>query len=228
MNPGDIVRLVTRHFWWKVLSLALAVGLWIAVIGEPELVTMQTVPVLYNNLPRSLMLLSDAASSVQLQLRGPSRQLTRDRLAAAAVVFDLSGVTVPGEQTFTISRTELALPEGVEFLRAVPSQLRLRFDRNMSKDVPVQIQISGNPPAGFRIAGSTASPDRLRVSGPAARVDPIRSAETDSIDVSAMTAPTELRINTFLADPRVQFESTSVVTVKIDIERALPETSQKK
>jgi YbbR domain-containing protein len=218
MTAADIGRLLTRHFWWKVLSLVLAVGLWISIVGEPELVTMQTFPVLYNNLPRSLLLLSDATSSVQLELRGPSRQLTRDRLAGAAVRLDLSGVTAPGEQTFTISRTELTIPEEVDFLRAVPSQLRLRFDRRMTKDVPVEISLSGNPPAGFRIVGSTASPDQLRVGGPASRVDPIRSAQTDAIDISSLTAPTEVRINTILADPRVQFESTSVVTVRIDVE----------
>jgi YbbR domain-containing protein len=219
MNPASTVRLVTRHFWWKLLSLALAVGLWVAIVGEPELVTMETVPVLYNNLPRSLLLLSDAASGVQLELRGPSRQLTRDRLAGAAVVLDLSGVTAPGEQTFTISRTELTLPEGVAFLRAIPSQLRLRFDRGLTKDVPVEVRLSGTPPDGFRVTGTAASPGQLRVSGPQSRVDPIHSAQTDPIDVSGLTAPTEVRMNTFLDDPRVQFESTSVVTVRVNVER---------
>jgi len=220
MNPATIGRLVTRHFWWKLLSLALAVALWVAVEGEPELVTIQSVPVLYNNLPRSLMLLSDTVSSVQLELRGPSRQLARDRLATSAVMLDLSGVTAPGEQTFTISQTGMIIPEGVEFLRAVPSQLRLRFDRGMSKDVPVETRLSGNPPSGYRIAGTTTSPDRLRISGPESRVEPIHSAQTDLIDASAFTAPTEVRINTFLADPRVQFESPSVVTVRVDVEPA--------
>jgi hypothetical protein len=219
MNLATIGRLVTRHFWWKILSLALAVGLWAAIVGEPELVTVQPVPVLYNHLPRALLLSSDTAAGVQLELRGPSRQLTRDRLAGAAVVLDLSGVTAPGEQTFTVSRTELTIPEGVAFLRAIPSQLRLRFDRGVTKDVPVEIRLSGNVPAGFHVAGTAAAPDRLRISGPETRVEPIHSAQTDMVDVSNLTAPAEVRINTFLADPRVQFESTSVVTVRIDVER---------
>ncbi|HXP84805.1 MAG TPA: YbbR-like domain-containing protein [Bryobacteraceae bacterium] len=225
MNLANLARLVTRHFWWKVLSLALAVGLWAAILGEPELVTMQTVPVLYNNLPRSLLLASDAASGVQLELRGPSRQLTRDRLAVSAVVLDLSGVTVPGEQTFTISRTELTIPEGVAFLRAIPSQLRLRFDRGMTKDVPVEIRLSGNPAPGFRISGISASPNQLRISGPESRVEPIHGAQTDTVDVSGLNAPAEMRINTFLADPRVQFESPSVVTVRINLERGASQSS---
>ena len=227
MNAAAILQLLTRHFWWKLLSLTLAVALWAAVVGEPELGTMQSVPVLYNNLPHSLILLSDAVPGVQLELRGPSRQLTREKLAPAAIMLDLSGVKAPGEQTFTISRADLAIPEGVDFLRAVPSQLRLRFDRYVTNDVPVEVRTSGHVANGFRVVGTTASPERLRISGPETHVDSVRTAETDSVDVSGLRASTEVRINTFVADPRVQFESPSVVTVRINVEPAVePGASQ--
>jgi YbbR domain-containing protein len=216
-------RAVVRHFWWKLASLALAVLLWVALLGEPELVAIQTVPVLYRNLSSSLLLLSDTPANVQVELRGPSRKLTHDALAEVAVTLDLSGVKTPGERTFTLSRTELPVPEGVAFLRAVPSQLRLRFDRGMTKDVPVEVRLTGTPAAGFRIAGHSASPDRLRVSGPESRVQPIQRAETDPVDISGLTGSSVTQVNTFVADPRVQFESPSVVTVNVVVE---PSTSK--
>ena len=226
MNPAAISHLITRHFWWKVLSLALAIALWVTVVGEPDLGTMQSVPVLYNNLPRSLVLLSDSVPSVQLELRGPARQLTRDQLAPAAIMLDLSGVKAPGEQTFTISRTDLAIPADVDFLRAVPSQLRLRFDRYVTKEVPVDVRLSGAVANGFHIAGTKSSPDLLRVSGPETRVVPVRTAETDPVDVSGLKESVEVRINTYVADPRVQFESPSVVSVRIDVEPDSSPSSQ--
>jgi len=218
MSLGSIGRALARNFWWKLASLALAIFLWAALLGEPELVTIQTVPVLYRNLSPSLLLLSDTAASVQVELRGPSRKLTRDSMAEIAVLLDLSGANDPGERTFTLSRTELSLPQGVTFLRAVPSQLRLRLDHVATKDVPVEVRISGAPANGFHIAGRTALPDHLRVSGPESRVQPIQKAETDPVDVSGISASTEARANTFVADPRVQFESPSVVTVRIAVE----------
>jgi YbbR domain-containing protein len=222
MTPRTLGRALIRHPWWKLASLALAVLLWVALLGEPELVTIQSVPVLYRNLSSNLLLLSDATASVQLELRGPSRKLTRDGLAEIAVMLDLSGVTAPGEQTFTLSRTELTLPDGITLLRAVPSQLRLRFDRTMTKEVPVDVRITGTPADGFRIASNSASPDRLLVSGPESRVKPIERAETDPVDVSGLTDSTVARVNTFVADPRVQFESPSVVTITIAVERNIP------
>ena len=64
MMLRKLARAVTRHFWWKLASLGMAILLWFAVLGEPELVTLQTAPVLYRNLSPSLLLLSDAAASV--------------------------------------------------------------------------------------------------------------------------------------------------------------------
>jgi len=219
MTLRTLGRGLIRHIWWKLASLALAVLLWVALLGEPELVTLQTVPVLYRNLAPGLLLLSDTAASVQVELRGPSRKLTRDALAEAAVTLDLAGINAPGEQTFTLSRAALSFPDGVTVLRAVPSQLRLRFDRAMTKEVPVDVRLTGMPAAGFRIAGSTASPDRLRISGPQSRVQSIELAQTDPVDVSGLTGPRVTQVNTFIADPRIQFESLSVVTVTIAVER---------
>ncbi len=214
-----IWRWVKHNFGWKLASLCIAIGLWIAIVGEPELVTIQAVPILYKNLPTGLLVLSDAPDTVRAELRGPSGALTPGSLAEIFASLDLSGVARPGEQTFTLSGAEFSLPQGVVFLRAVPSQLRLRFDRSMTRDVPVTIRLQGVPPAGYRIAGQQIIPGRLSISGPEARVRAIDGAETDLIDVSGMVGTTETKVNAFVADARVQFESPPVVTVRLNIEQ---------
>jgi YbbR domain-containing protein len=211
-----ISRWVKHNFGWKLASLLLAILLWVIVVGRPELVTIQAVPVLFSNLPKGLLVVSDAPNSVQVELRGPT--LTRSDLENVFASLDLSGVGGPGEQTFTLSSKEISLPQGVVFLRAVPSQLHLRFDRGMTRDVPVTIRLQGMPPAGYRIAGQQIIPGRLRVSGPETRVKSIAGAETDLIDVSRMIQTTETKVNAFVSDTRVQFESSPVVTVRLIIE----------
>ena len=39
-----LMTVLTRNVGWKLLSVAIAVMLWIAVEGEPELVTVQSMP----------------------------------------------------------------------------------------------------------------------------------------------------------------------------------------
>jgi hypothetical protein len=213
------MRLITRNFVWKLGSLALAVLLWFAILGEPELVTTHTAPILYKNLPPGLLIGIDALDQVRVELRGPSGKLTPDRLSETAVLLDLSDVKGPGERTFTLSDADFHLPQGVAFLRSVPSQLRVRFSRLVSREVPVNIRIYAPPPAGYRVAHQESVPDTLRIAGPEGRVTTITGAETDAIDLSGTTANREIKVNAFLSDPQVRFEVSPVVTVKLTIEK---------
>jgi YbbR domain-containing protein len=213
------VRLVTRNFGWKLGSLTLAVLLWFAILGEPELVTTHTAPILYKNLPQGLLIGIDALDQVRVELRGPSGKLSPDRMAELAVLLDLSVVKGPGERTFTLSDADFHLPQGVTFLRSVPSQLRVRFSRNVSREVPVNVRIYAPPPAGYRVVRQETVPDKLRIAGPEGRVASVPGADTDAIDLSGVTESREIKVNAFLSDPQVRFEISPLVTVKLTIEK---------
>jgi len=214
-----IRRLLFDHFWWKLLSLVLAVMLWVNFVGEPELVTSQGVPILYRNLPNDLQIVADLPERVQLELRGPTSRLTAANLAKAAAILDLSDVGKPGERTFTLSSQNVQLPDGVVFLRAVPSQLRLRFDRLAAKDVPVIVRVEQQPPAGYRLVRYEVEPRVMRVAGPEQRVNQITGAQTDALDLSTVIAQSEFRVHTFLADPQVRLESEPMVRVRVWVEK---------
>jgi YbbR domain-containing protein len=212
-----LLGLFTRNVWWKLAALALAMLLWIATVGQQELVTTHTVPILYKGLAPDLLIGVEAVDQVRVELRGPASKLQPSNLTELAIVIDLSGSSGGATPTFTLSGTDLHLPTGVTFIRAVPSQLRVPIARKVSKDVPVQIQIGAPPPAGYHVAAMDASPAVVRIAGPEPRVVPIVYAQTDAIDLSHSTSATEVHINVFVADPRVGLESESVVTVRFDI-----------
>jgi hypothetical protein len=219
MEWSGTVKLITHNLGWKLGSLTLALLLWFAILGEPELVTTHTAPILYKNLPPGLLIGPDALDQVRVELRGPSGKLSPDLLSEMAVLLDLNDVKGPGERTFTLSDADFHLPQGVSFLRSVPSQLRVRFAKLLSREVPVNIRIYAPPAAGYRIVSQQAVPDRLRIAGPEGRVASIVSAETDAIDLSSITANTEIKANAFISDPQVRFEVSPVVTVKVIVEK---------
>jgi YbbR domain-containing protein len=220
MSRSWIWRRLTHNLVWKLASLALAIALWFAVAGEPELVAIQTIPVLYRNLPGDLLLVSGAPDQVRAELRGPSGRLTRDTLADAFAALDLAAVVSPGDRTFTLSESEFNLPQGVRLVRAVPSQVRLHFDRIVSKAVTVELQLKGRPPAGYTVVTNSIQPPTLKVSGPESSVSAIAVAQTDPVDLSAITQTTEIKVNAFLSEPRAQFESSPVVTVRLTVEKS--------
>ena len=120
---------ISHDFLWKLGSLAVATVLWYAIVGEPQLITIQSVPVYYMNVPPDLELNPDAPANVRLQLRGPSGELGRQDLSGVRVLLNLSGVDSPGERMIALSNTNVNLPEGVSLERAEPAHIRVRLDR---------------------------------------------------------------------------------------------------
>jgi YbbR-like protein len=215
-------RLLFANFYWKLLSVGIAFGLWYFMIGEPELVTSQSVPVFYKNLPPDLEIGSDVPDRVHLELRGPASKLSAAGLAETAVVLDLSNVNAAGERTFTIDPASMSLPRGVTFLRSVPSQLRLRFERIASKSVEVQIRTSSSPPPGYRVKSEQPLPERLRITGPESRVQDVAAAQTDPIDLSGVYSQATFHVQAYVTDPQVRFEASPAVTVRVTVEKIPP------
>ena len=212
-------RLILENVWWKLVSLLLSIGLWVTIINEPELVTSAAVPIFYRGLPRNIEIASGQPDRIFLEIRGPSSRLSPGRLADTAVQIDLTDVTRPGERTFTISRTNINLPMNVNFLRAVPSQLRLTFDNQVSKDVQVHVRLSGKPADGWRVANQVVTPERLRIVGPASRIALIESAETDPVDLTGFEKLLVTKVHSYIADSQVRFESSPMVQVRVELER---------
>jgi len=214
-----MTRALTRNLGWKLLSLSLALLLWLAIIGDPELATSVSVPIQYKNLPRELEISSEVLDRVHLEIRGPSGKLSPASLEDTAVVLDLKAVHEPGERTYTIQQWNVNLPPGVIFSRAVPAQVRLHFERRMTREVPVRIRHSSPPPPDYEIESQEASPTRLRILGPESRVQQVGYVETDPLDLSAVVGVEEFQVHTYAPDPQVRFESSPLVTVKVRVRR---------
>jgi YbbR domain-containing protein len=215
-----VIKTLLENIWWKLASLAVAIALWATLILEPDVVTSASVSIFFRNLPRDLEFATQTPDRLVLEVRGPAGKLGPDSLGDIAVQVDLSSVKSAGEQTFTIDRSNITLPFGVTLVRAVPSQLRLRFDKQLTKLVPVRVKYQSNPPVGWRVYREAVTPETLRIIGPAARVDQIEYAETDPVDIPWQPGEKTIRVHVFAGDPQVRFESSPMVTVKALVERA--------
>jgi YbbR domain-containing protein len=213
------MKLLTSNFGWKVLSLGLAVVLWMAVAHEPELATSISVPIEFKNLREDLDISSDVPDRVHIEVRGPSGRLTRDQLADVAVLLDMSDVQ-RGERTFTIRKANVKLPAGVEFYRAVPSQVSLVFDQLTSRVVPVQPRFGKEPPAGYRVESFQADPVRVRIRGPEDRVNRIDHVTTDPVDLSGIVSRADVRAHVHIGDSQVRLdEPTGQITVHVSLQK---------
>jgi len=214
-----MMRFITVNFGWKVLSLAAAVVLWLFLVGDPELTTTISVPLEFRNLPRDLDINSETPEVILLEVQGPSAKLARSKTSNLAVLLDVSTVTRSGEKTFNIEAKNVNLPNEVQLMRSIPSQVRLRFEHRLSREIPVQVRFSGPPPDGYRVKSQEVIPERISVIGPESRVLQVQTAETDPIDLGGVVEDREFETSIFVADPLVRIDSQRLVRVKVTLEK---------
>ena len=209
---------LTKNVGWKLLSLAAAVVLWISVASEPELATIHLTPVQYKSVPGDLEISSNFIDNVALEMRGPSGRLRDLRETRIAVVLDFSSVQQPGERTFTIDDSNVTVPRGIQLVRAIPAQLRFRFERRATRKVPVQVRFSA-PREGYEVASYRTDPLKLTVVGPESSVEKTRFVLTDPIDISGVISRAHFRVNTYLAEPQVRFQAASQIVVDVAVKK---------
>ena len=211
------MKWIFRDFWWKIFSLIIAFGLWFAMVGDQERAITLTVPVEMKGVPPDLEISSDAPERVTVEVQGPSSKMRDLNDNAVGVILDLSEVVQPGQRTFTVDQSNVFLPVGVRLNRAVPAQIRIRFENRMSKEVAVRVNLASPPPPGYRILSEIVSPQMVRIEGPESHIKGVSEAETDPIDISNVVGVKEYRVNLFVNDPFVRLANVSAVTVRIDV-----------
>ncbi len=213
-----MMRAVLNNLGWKVFSVLAALALWATFIGSPELVMSVSAPVEFQNMPQGLELSSETPGRVYLDIQGPSTRLRGLDVPRTAVILNLANIQA-GERTFNIESRNVDLPVGLNLLRSVPSQVRLKFERSTGASIPIKARFSHPPPEGYRVASQVIHPPTLRIEGPESRVRQVAYAETDPIDLTNFVGTTRFQVHTYVPDPLVRYVSSTVVQVTVNLEK---------
>ena len=208
------------NFWLKVAALAAAAAIWTFSVTEPEIERVLEAEPQYINVPDGLEIDPDQAHRVTVVIRGVRRKLDEIGAGPLNAELDLSEVGGTGEQTFTVTGASLNLPRGVEFVRAVPSQLHLRLEPRVRREVPVEPSFVGAPDSGYVLDSYTVIPPVLTVVGPHNRLSLLDAVTTDRIDLSGTAGAKSFQTAVFVTDPYVRFEGDAHVTVSVQMRRS--------
>ena len=173
----------------KVLSLVMSVVLWAVImdIDNPERnMRFDEVPVhitgaaaLKNN--TGLELIEGENTTVTVSLRGQSKSVGEVRVSQINATVDISGLTEANEYDLPVSVT--VSRSGVETNYVTPGKVHVRVDRMESRDIPVEVNVTGTPADGFRASKPTTTTKKIVVQGPATELDLIDKAIA-TVDVS--------------------------------------------
>ena len=212
-------RYVLHNIGLKLLSLALAVGLWLAVARDPVAEVAVEVPIEFHHFPENLEISSENIPQAQIRVRGPERVVRRLRASDVHAEIDLSGVRA-GERTFDLSAHQIRAPHDLEIEQVVPSQLRLGFDTRMTRELEVHARVIGNFAAGYSIGRVIVDPPSIAVIGPKQRVEAVEAAITDPVDVSGIMDRGTFVTKAYVSDPLIQVVHPEPIRLTVIMEKS--------
>jgi len=210
-------RHVLHNLGLKLLSLALAVGLWLAVDREPVAEVAVDTAIEFENMPAALEISSENIPKAQVRLRGPQRIVRRLQASEVYGEINLEGVK-PGERTYDLTARQIHRPQELEVVQVVPSQIHLAFDTRLTRQVPVQPRVVGTFATGYQIGQVLVDPAAITITGPKKRVEAVEGATTDPIDVTGAINRASFMRHPYVSDPLVQVTSSDPVRVTVIME----------
>jgi YbbR domain-containing protein len=207
-------RLILQNAGLKILSLVIAVLLWMAISREPRAEVTLAVPIEFHNSPDNLEINSENIQQVQVRAAGPAGAVHSVSAADVHAFVSLEAAT-PGEHTYDL---HVRVPRDVEVVQVIPSQFRISFDNRATKRVDVRPRVIGATAPGFRMEQVTVDPNSVMITGPEKRVNAIDAVITDPVDASGVMGHATFNSHIYVSDPLVRLigGSTAHVTVVTD------------
>jgi len=217
--PSLFKRVFVQNFGIKLISLLLAIGLWLVVSRDPVAEMELQVPIEFRNVPQNLEIDSASFTQAQVRVRGPGRLIHRLRATDVRAEIDLASVK-PGSRTFDLTSRNVRVPQDLEVVQIIPSQFQLSFDDRMTRRVEVRPRVTGSFAEGIRVAQVIAEPSSIMIAGPRRRVEAVEAATTDPVDASGAMDRASFVTQAYVPDPLIQVVHPTPVRVTVIMERA--------
>ncbi|HWW81973.1 MAG TPA: CdaR family protein, partial [Vicinamibacterales bacterium] len=204
------------HLGLKLLSLAMAVTLWMVVAGEETVERGLRVPLELQQLPAGLELTGEIPSTVDVRVRGQSGALSQVSAGDVVAVLDLRGAR-SGHRLFPLTPDQVRAPFGVAVVQIAPSAIAMGFEPSASRQVPVVPAVDGRPAPGYVVGDKASDPRTVEVIGPESAVSRATEVVTEPVPVTGAHSTVRESVILGLLDPTLRLTNgrTAIVTVQI-------------
>jgi YbbR domain-containing protein len=98
----------------------------------------------------------------------------------------------------------------VEIVRIVPTHIKLRLEKTMSRNLPVKIRLRGALPGGKVFSELRSNPSEIKVEGPESHIKDLSQIFTDVIDLSGVSSDKPFPVNLSVEDPTIRLSRERV------------------
>jgi YbbR domain-containing protein len=208
------LKVITKNPTLKVISLVLAVILWLFVKNTSEGEVGMQVPLEFYRCPSGLIVTRVSDEAITVRIMGSLSQVERLSAGEGKARIDLSGASA-GANTFAISPDNFSIPKTLKITQISPSYIKVELDRVIDKVVRVRAVVKGEPAPGYRIARIVVEPAAIRLQGARSHVAELKEVPTEEIDISGRRKTLKAEVALRFAELRLKEGVKGTVKVMI-------------
>jgi hypothetical protein len=205
-----------QHFGLKLLSVGLALLLWMVVAGEETVERGLRIPLELQQMPGGLEVLGEVPATVDVRVRGASGTLSRVGPGDIVAVLDLKSAH-PGRRLFPLTPDQVRVPFGVEVVQLTPSTVAMAFEVSSTREVKVVPAVDGRPAPGYAVGDMTAEPKTVEVVGPESALERATEVLTEPVPVAGAKTNVRQAVTLGLLDPSLRLKTARSATVTVQI-----------
>lgn len=212
-------RRTSQNIRLKLLAIAIAILLWSLVRNQPKVETVLEAHVNYVNLPSEFELNPKQINHLIVTVRGSRGEIEELRRREVSMTVDFAEVDQLGQQTFDVTAASLDLPDGLDLVRSIPSQVRPSLGKQSRRSVIVQPVFVDSADDSRTVSFFQVMPPRLTISGPKRQLALITHVATDPIAITALVGKHRVVTTAYVPDPYIRFDGDTSVTVEFSLEK---------
>ena len=219
MRPTLGTRWITRDWPLKLVSLALALALWLLLVpaGKVSSEKSMMIPLETRDVPGGLEIVERPVPTIDVTVRAPTRVLNEIGPSSLVARIDLDRATIH-QQEYSLNASMIDLPPGAQVVKISPSKVTIKLEKTAEAVLEVHATLRGKPAPGNRITRVEIEPASVAVQGPESAIKAADAATTAPVDVSGLTQSTVFDADIILPRPELRFvdpRTSARVTVVI-------------
>jgi YbbR domain-containing protein len=186
MSMTSPLRWLFSNLSTLLLALALAVVVWFSAetAANPNIMGTRSVPLEIFGLDPNMLVVGSPPAQVRVTLRAPTSVMNSlDSVDGSVTAWvDVSGLDA-GTYELEVSAQASETYGPVRVTQITPQFVTLTLEPLITRSLPVDLVISGDPAIGYQKGAPSYTPDSVTVSGAASVVDRVTSTQV-ALDIS--------------------------------------------
>jgi YbbR domain-containing protein len=228
----SVKGVVVRNWSLKLVSIVLALVLWLILVPADKVLSERTVtvPLEMRDIPDRMEIVEKSVSSVDVTVRAPNRIIDQITPSTLAARLDLEKATVY-QLEYPLNKSIISLPLGVDIIDVRPNKVQIKLEWTKEATLDVHPSVRGRVAPGFRIAKIEVDPTDVIVRGPESRVRIKDAVTTAPVEVTDLDRTEAFDVDLILPRPELRLVSartTAHVTVTVEAEKGNGKSATRK